>query len=258
MSNNRVLYNAFSEIGTYASPVAALSAVGLGIGGLLGAGPRTLRRHPLVAAALACAGTVALAKSQFDRFLTQKPPYELVDCVNGVEIRRYAPRVVAETIIGTTSFGEAREEGFRRLAGYIFGDNVVAEPGQNPLGNALADALERAPHSEQLAMTAPVTLTASERGYVMHFLMPKDREFATLPQPKDPRVVLRRLPLANFAVLRFRGSYAAERIEAKERELVERMEAAGLQPKGELTFAGYDPPSALPFLRRVEVWVGLA
>ena len=189
---------------------------------------------------------------------TPQPPYEVVDRVNGIEIRRYAPRVVAETVVGTTSFDEAREEGFRRLASYIFGENIAADATENDALSAARNGADDATPSEHIAMTAPVTLAASERGYVMRFLMPRERELALLPQPKDPRVVLRRLPIENFAVLRFRGTYSAEHVEGKERELVERLEAAGLQPKGEPTFAGYDAPSALPFLRRVEVWVGLA
>jgi hypothetical protein len=247
-----------SEMSSYAPPFLALSAMAFGVAGLVGAGPRTLRRHPFVAAALACGGTVMFAKSQFDRFLTPQPPYELVDRVNGIEIRRYAPRVVAETVIGTTSFDEAREEGFRRLASYIFGENIATDATENDALSAARNGADEAPPSEHIAMTTPVTLTASERGYVMRFLMPRERELAQLPEPKDPRVVLRRLPIENFAVLRFRGTYAAEHIEGKERELVERLEASGLQPQGEPTFAGYDAPSALPFLRRVEVWVGLA
>jgi len=248
-----------SEISSYAPPFLALSAMGFGVAGLMGAGPRTLRRHPFVAAALACGGIVMFAKSQFDRFWTRQPPYEVVDRVNGIEIRRYPPRVVAETVIGTTSFDEAREQGFRRLASYIFGENIATDATDaTDALNGARNGAEAATPSEHLAMTTPVTLAASERGYVMRFLMPRERELALLPQPKDPRVVLRRLPIENFAVLRFRGTYSAEHIEGKERELVERLEAAGLQPKGEPTFAGYDAPSALPFLRRVEVWVGLA
>jgi hypothetical protein len=247
-----------SRLTVYAPPLVALPAVGLGIAGLLGAGPSFLRRHPIVSAALACGGMVALVKSQFDRFLVEHPEYEVVDEMKGLEIRLYPARNVAETTVHALTFEEARTEGFRRLASYIFGDNV---PGEKlamtaPVNLSRESAGRR---GERLAMTTPVTVSPSESeaGYVMRFHMPKDRDLASLPTPKDPRINLRRLPEDLVAALRFRGSYDPELITAKESELLIRVQAAGLTPIGEPTFAGYDSPAALPFLRRVEVWTSL-
>ena len=115
-----------SRLAVYAPPLVALPAVGFGLAGLLGAGPSFLRRHPIVSAALACGGVVALAKSQFDRFFIEHPDYEVVDVMNGLEIRLYRERIVAETTVHALTFDEARTEGFRRLAGYISGDNEPA------------------------------------------------------------------------------------------------------------------------------------
>lgn len=221
----------------YASPVAGMSAIGLGLAGLFGKGPSLLRERPLVSVALVCGGSVLLAKSQFDRFFLEEPDYKVEREVNGLEIRTYAPRLVAETTVQAPSFDEARKQGFQRLANYLFGDNVP---------------------EERLSMTTPVTLEESTDGYVMRFQMPKHERYAALPRPNDPRVTLRRLPRDRVAVLRFSGTYAGAKIEAKERELLERVEAAGLQAAGKPTFAGYDAPSALPPLRRVEVWVSIS
>jgi hypothetical protein len=237
----------------YGPTLVALPAVGLGIAGLLGSGPAFLRRHPIVSAALACGGMVALLKSQFDRFLLEHPHYELEREVNGLAVRRYAPRKVAETTVDATSFDEARKEAFQRLAAYIFGDNETGE--RLSMTTPVSVVKHGSDGTERLPMTTPVTFSHSPTGYVMRFQMPKDRLLSSLPRPVDPRVRLRQLPGERVAVLRFRGSYDGEYIAEKERELLERAQAAGLTVAGEPLFAGYDSPAALPLLRRVEVWV---
>lgn len=238
----------------YAAPVAALGAVGLGAAGLLGVGPRLLSRHPVVSAALTCGGIAVLIKSQFDRYLLQSPDYTVVESTEAFEVRDYAPRVVAETVVYSASFDEAREEGFRRLADYIFGGN---SPGEKLPMTTPVHLGKKENGGERLAMTTPVTLEQSGAAYVMRFLMPKERPLDTLPQPTDSRVTLRTLESERVAVTRFRGTYDGERIAEKEQELLSRVVAHGLTPCGEPAFAGYDSPATLPFIRRIEVWVSV-
>lgn len=242
----------------YAGPIVGLPALGLGILGLLGHGPAVLRRHPILSAVLACGGVAMLAKSQFDRFLLEQPDYEVVERLNGLEVRLYPARIVAETTVHAATFDEARKEGFKRLANYIFGGNMPGEKlaMTTPVSMATADA-ER--DGERFSMTTPVTLgqTDAASGYVMRFQMPKERELGSLPLPKDSRVTLRRVPEQLVAVLRFHGTYDGEHIAERERELLYRMEAAGLTAVGKPVFAGYDSPAALPVIRRVELWAPL-
>jgi hypothetical protein len=245
----------------YAPTLLAVPAVGFGVAGLLGSGPAFFRRHPVVSALLACGGMVTLFKSQFDRFLLEQPHYEVEGEVNGLELRRYAPRRVAETRVEVSSFDEARKQAFQRLAAYIFGDNTAREKlaMSTPVSVAPHGSDHGSePHGEHLPMTTPVTLGHSKGGYVMRFQLPKDRTLSSLPRPHDSRVRLRQVPAERVAVLRFSGSYSGEHIAAKERELLERVKAAGFSATGEPVFAGYDSPVALPFLRRVEVWVPIA
>ncbi len=56
---------------------------------------------------------------------TEEPPHSLVERLGDVEIRRYAPRMAAETTVPGDAYG-ARGEGFRRLAGYTSGATRVA------------------------------------------------------------------------------------------------------------------------------------
>lgn len=247
----------FSSVLMYAAPMAAVPAVVLGVAGLFGAGPSWLRRHPLVSAALACGGMGVLVKSQLDRFFQQHPDYDVIAAYEDFEVRQYHPRAVAETVIETPSFEEAKEVGFRRLAAYIFGENVpgVRLPMTAPLSIEQANSEVK---GERIAMTSPVTLKRSRAGFVMRFQMPKERNLSSLPAPLDPRIQLRKVSGERVAAIKFRGTYDAERIASKQKQLVALARAHGIAVAGEPVFAGYDSPATLPFIRRVEVWVPVA
>ena len=107
-------------------------------------------------------------------------------------------------------------------------------------------------------MTTPVTSRAEADGYTVTVMMPRQRALASFPTPRDPRVRLREVEGERVAVLPYRGTYRGDRARAKQAELLERVRAAGLEPRGEPVFAGYDAPSTLPFLRRLEAWTRLA
>jgi hypothetical protein len=181
---------------------------------------------------LAAAGLVALgvASWQLRRLFVREPEHTIEARRDGFEIRRYAPARIAETDVGGT-WEEALGQGFRRLASFIFGSNT---------------------RKQRIAMTAPVTATREGDGYRLAFAMP---EGVDLPRPDDEHIAIHALPSRRVAVLRFRGRPAADSIESKKRELLDLAEASGYVPRGEPTFAGYDPPWTVPLLRRNEVWV---
>ena len=110
---------------------------------------------------------------------------------------------------------------------------------------------------EHIAMTSPVTSHEDDDGYVVTFTMPKDRALELLPVPKDARVRVRRTGGERFAVLKYRGTYRGDLAKQKHEELVARVREAGLVTRGAPLFAGYDAPSTLPALRRVEAWVAI-
>jgi hypothetical protein len=192
-----------------------------------------------------------LALLQLKRLVTEQPKYTLEKRIGSLEIRSYGARIEACTTVEGMFWRTALNEGFRRLAEYIFGGNK---------------------QHERVAMTSPVTATAAAGeaiaehappahvtdgagGLVVAFIMPEGRDIASLPVPDDSRIQLREVPPHRVAALRFSGSYDSLEIAKKQRDLLELVEKAGLTMHGEPSFAGYDPPSTLPFLRRVEVFV---
>jgi hypothetical protein len=167
------------------------------------------------------------------------------------ELRRYPPRVVAETRV-SGGFGAAGNAGFRRLARYIFGGNR----GRRKLAMT-APVGERAA-GRTLAMTAPVGERAEGGGWVVSFTMPAGETLESLPVPEDAAVVLRELPETRVAVHRSRGRWTDAKFAAQAAALRAWTSARGLAVAGEPEVNRYDPPWTLWFLRRNEVWLALA
>jgi hypothetical protein len=145
-----------------------------------------------------------------------------------IEIREYAPRVMA-----VTEMTERENDGFRVLAGYIFGGNA---------------------REQEIAMTAPVQQTMSGPAE-MAFMMPAEYAFDELPEPNDARVVFRQAPAYTAAVIRFSGWANAEKADANWQKLRSFLIREGIEIVGEPTLNQYNPPWTLGFLRRNEIIV---
>lgn len=217
---------------------------------------RRTRRTALVAA-LGPALALGLARWQLTRLFTKEPTHELERRIGALEVRRYAPLVRAETDVAGTSWDDALDAGFRRLARYIFGGNIARE--RLGMTTPVTSRSRRARgEGEKVAMTTPVTTHARDGVHTIAFVMPEGRSIDDLPIPEDERVRIAEVPERRVAVLRFRGAYDGTRTAEKQRELLDLVRREGLVARGEPSFAGYDPPWTLPFLRRQEVWVEIA
>jgi hypothetical protein len=202
---------------------------------------------------LVVGGGALLARWQLARRFTDEPRHtvqrRLEHGGHEIELRLYEPMVVAETRV-RGSLDDATNEGFRRLAGYIFGGNR----GRESLGMTTPVATE----PERLAMTTPVAVESADGEHVVRFVMPPGRALDALPTPDDARVTLREVPARRVAVLTYRGSTTPELLERHSRALAEALAREGLVPGGPAVSARYDPPWTLPVLRRSEVWIPLA
>ena len=107
--------------------------------------------------------------------------------------------------------------------------------------------------SEKIAMTAPVSQTLSEKGYLVSFALPAIYTARTAPKPTDATIALRQVPARKVAVITYSGSWSESRYEEKKSALIQWMGAQGLKAKSEPVLARYNSPFMLWFLRHNEV-----
>jgi hypothetical protein len=177
----------------------------------------------------------------------EQPQYRTVLKDGVLELREYAPRIVAETTVRGGQ-EEARNAGFRKVAAYIFGANRDRQ-----------DVAMTAPvaqqKSRQIAMTAPVVQATRQDAWTIQFTMLAKYSLTTLPEPSDPDVHLRQEPAARYAVVRFSGSRSGAAVAAQNQVLLSEIQRRGWTTKTAPVAWFYDPPWTLPPLRRNEVAV---
>jgi hypothetical protein len=178
----------------------------------------------------------------------EEPKYTVTKKDHDFEIRLYEPTVVAETIVDTSDFDEASNEGFRRLAGYIFGGNKVRQ-------KIAMTSPVTTEQSQKIAMTAPVESEQLGRSVRVAFTMPSEFTLETLPVPNDSRVILREKPGAKFAAIRFSGRWTEENFREHTDELTTWIRKEGWKISGAPVVARYNPPFVPSFLRRNEILI---
>ncbi len=184
----------------------------------------------------------------------EEPAYDVVRSLGDeVEVRQYAPYVVAEVTIEADAT-EAGNLAFPILAGYIFGKNK----GEKKL--AMTAPVTQAATPTTLEMTAPVTQTplpGATGRYVVQFVLPAGTTLASAPEPTDARVTLREVPGRQLAAIRYSGFWSDANYAEHLGLLQSALKSAGLAPVGEPVFSRYNPPLMPWFLRRNEIWLTL-
>lgn len=201
----------------------------------------------LVVTAIALSLLTGLFSGAAARERVEEPAFTVLQSPAGLEVRQYGQRIAAETTV-TGRDEKARNDGFGRLAGYIFGGNTTR--------TSIAMTAPVAQASEKIAMTAPVGQTPDGSGaWRIQFIMPSQYMLDTLPVPKDPSVRLVALEPETYAVLRFSGSTGDKAVSERKAELLRRLDGSGWRAEGEPVAWFYDPPWRLPSQRRNEVAV---
>jgi hypothetical protein len=181
----------------------------------------------------------------------EEPKFTLVLREEPYEVRDYKAAVVAEVVV-TGDQKEAVSKGFRLLAGYIFGGNKRRQ------GIAMTAPVTQERTGLKIAETSPTTQAGRDGAWIVRFTMPSGYSLETLPEPNNPKVMLRVSPPARFAVVRFSGLADSHSVAVKTTEFEGFVRAQGLHPVGPAVLAQYDPPWTLWFLRRNEVMVPVA
>jgi len=179
----------------------------------------------------------------------EEPSFKVTVKAGAFEVRDYPGMIAAEVTVGGDR-GAAVNQGFRLLAGYIFGGNARKE------SIAMTAPVWLAPAGgETIAMTAPVTQGGGPGAWVVRFIMPAGSTLATLPTPRDPRVHLLAVPASRIAVARFSGLAGEGDIRRQTADLAGFIAAHRLRAAGAPSLARYDPPWTPWFMRRNEIWI---
>ena len=175
----------------------------------------------------------------------EQPAYRVVQTiVPNVEIRAYAPRTVVETDLVA---GDA-DQAFGRLFRYITGANAGAH-----LVSMTVPVEQASPVA--MPMTTPVETTGAAP--VMRFFLPQAVVRAGVPAPTEHGVRLATIPAETLAVIRYSGT-ATDATRAEEAaKLRAAIGASRRIAQGAPRYFSYDPPFAVPFLRRNEVAIAV-
>ena len=183
-------------------------------------------------------------------FAIEEPEYRVIERDGPVEIRLYAPMVVAETRVDGSQ-ERAGSRAFRTLFNYIDGNNRARQE------IAMTAPVTQQRQPEKIAMTAPVTQQRQDGGWAVRFVLPASYTVETAPEPDDPAVAIRAIPAHRAAVIRYSGTWSERRYDEHLGVLREWLAAQGLEAIGEPVWARYDAPFVPWFLRRNEILLRL-
>tara|TARA_B100000929_G_scaffold164069_1_gene129965 strand:+ start:1618 stop:2256 length:639 start_codon:yes stop_codon:yes gene_type:complete len=172
---------------------------------------------------------------------TESPAYRPVRTEGDFELRRYAPYLVAETVV-TGTRKQAEKEGFKILSDYYFA---------------------KSRDGEKLDMTVPVTASIEgdaehdfddEGGrWAVRFVIPRGKTKASLPAP-PLSIALREMPERLVATALVSGAPS----DAKWQETIQRLDAWVSERRwngvGNHELASYNSPMIVPPIRRDEVF----
>lgn len=199
----------------------------------------------------------------------EMPTFTVLAKTATYEVRKYAPSVVVECSYGAGGWGNGNDGSpFGALARYIgvFGEAQNVQGAGAEKIAMTAPVLVTPPAAEKIAMTAPVLVTAQpDKGHTMAFVLPASKysTVAEAPKPTDPRVSLRQLPERVQAVRTFTWNFRPEAAKSNLALLLADLDKDGWsivrdgagEPQWQA--AGYNPPFALPFMKRNEVLVAV-
>ncbi|MDC1203944.1 heme-binding protein [Salibacteraceae bacterium] len=162
-------------------------------------------------------------------------PYTVEEKFDNFEIRSYEASLFTMVKLPPSEYKTASGQGFRLLAGYIFGGNES---------------------NEKIAMTSPVQMSL-EDSMTMMFMVPKQYKKEDLPKPNQSQVKFHEEPEKRVAAITFGGWADDDKIERYKKELIKALEAQNISYTQRFYFLGYNAPYEIAN-RKNEVIVELA
>ena len=148
--------------------------------------------------------TAVIIIGAMDAMAIEEAAYKVLQKDNRLEIRDYAPHILAETVV-EGDLEEAGNKAFNRLFRYISGENRSREK------VAMTAPVSQEPLGEKITMTAPVGQQRVQEKWAVSFMMPASYTLETLPEPEDPKVTLRQVPARRMAAVRYSGFMSGKR-----------------------------------------------
>lgn len=184
--------------------------------------------------------------------LNEQPDYEVLVTEGDVEVRRYKKTLIAQvTVQGEHDL--AVKSGFQTLANYIFGDNEE----RSTIEMTAPVFQQNAQGNQSIGMTAPLFREQNENGWTISFVIPEKFDLNTVPDPVNSNIRLAEMPERKTAVFRYSGNNNEEKMREAEEKLNEWLTSSGLTAKSTIRWAQYDPPFAIPFLKRNEAQIDI-
>ena len=150
----------------------------------------------------------------------ETPQYKVIKNIGEVEIRQYPEMVVAQTTLYDTAMDKSMNNGFRTIAGYIFGGNDS---------------------NQKIAMTAPVVMKMGDTA-TMYFVMPKQYKKDELPKPSSNKVKILEEGEKTLAVITYSGFSSAEKVETYRQKLTSILSQHNIKTVGPFMYMGYNAP----------------
>jgi hypothetical protein len=165
---------------------------------------------------------------------TEQHSYEVIKKYDQFEVRKYDPALFSSVKLSKKGYKASASEGFRILAGYIFGNNES---------------------NEKIAMTSPVVMEMGDTTK-MKFMVPKGYNLNNLPNPTNSNIVFEKQEEKIIAAIRFDGWADDEKIEKYTTILKNELLKEKISFINKFSFLGYNPPYEV-INRRNEIVVEL-
>jgi effector-binding domain-containing protein len=182
---------------------------------------------------------------------TEEPEFKLISEEGEFQIREYDPKIIAQVEV-EGDFDEASSRGFKLLADYIFGNNLLDGTSKKI---SMTTPVEISPLAENLLMTSSVMDDLVNNKWSINFVMPQEFSLDTLPKPNNSQVNIIEVPKEKYAVIVFSGLVRESSYAEKAELLSNYLEENSFKQQGAIKIARYNPPWTLPFFRRNELMV---